>query len=106
MASVLEPMRIVDGGHQSLSRLAPHAGDRHHTLNLWVVFGELFESIFDRLHLHGQVVELREFQIEFTFPEFIRITISDRLAKTVDVLSSEAPCPFAGVDLDAAIGEQ
>lgn len=99
-------MQIVDRGNECFGSFATNAGDRHDTLNVWVLLGVGFELLLNGVHLPRQIIKLCEFKIQFALPELQVAALLKRLSEGVDPLSAEAPCTLAGIDLDALSDEQ
>ena len=81
MAAVCEAIWIVDAGHEDLSSARSNAGDRSDTLDTRIGLADGFKFLDDDIHLRGDCVELSEFVIEFTFPEFIGGAVGDWFAE-------------------------
>ena len=81
------------------------AGDRLDPGDARIVFADFFQLLFDFLQLFGQGIELCQFQIEFSFPEFFGRTFGQRFAELVDLLATAVPSRFAPFDADAVIDE-
>ena len=105
LATVLEAMWIIDTGHEDFSRPRPDTGNSANALDARVVFADRLELLDDDVHLHGQRIQLCQFQIQFTSPELIRIAIGKWLTIGVDAISPSMPSFIARVDRDAMIDE-
>ena len=81
LASVLEAVGIVDARNEDLGGTRSNAGDGSDTLDTWIIFADGFKLFDDDLQLRGSGIELREFIIEFAFPEFVRFAIGNWFAE-------------------------
>jgi hypothetical protein len=73
---------------------------------IYVFFGNHLQSAFDLGALFAERIELGEFDVELTLPEFFHRTVNQRLAIRVNQLPAGDPGSSASIDLDTTVGEQ
>ncbi len=64
LANVLEAMRIVNGRDQCLGGFTADSGDRHQTLRMRTLVGDLLQFLFDRFQLFRQSIQLSQLRIQ------------------------------------------
>ena len=72
MAPVLEAMGIVDTSDQDLGCSRPYAGNGSQSNNATILLSNLFELLDSPVELRGKRVELSQFEVEFSLPEFVQ----------------------------------
>ncbi len=105
MATVLKAVRIVDACNEDFGGSWSDAGDRLDSRNAWIFLADGFEFLGDHGNLRGKCIELREFDVKFTFPKIVCGAIDQWLADGVDTLASRVPSFIARVNRDAMIDE-
>ena len=81
LATVLEAMGIVNTCYQDLRRPRTDAGNGSQSNDARILLAKLFEFLDGPFELRGKRVELGQFEVEFSFPEFVRLAIDHRFAK-------------------------
>ena len=76
MTTVLETMRIVDVVHDRFGGDSANAVDGHHSLDMFVVFGNLVEPLFNRLEMALECFKLFKLQMQLASPKFFDATVS------------------------------
>ncbi len=105
LATVLEAVRIINAGYKNLGGTSANAGDRSKSYNARIVLTDRFKLLDDNFQLLVKRIQLRQFDIELSFPEFVRGALIKRLAKGVDSLATGVPSFLTGIDGDAMVDE-
>ncbi len=105
LATVFKAVRVVETRDEDFSGPWSDSGDRLDSLDAFVILADRFELFNDTTDLLGQRIEDGQFDVEFSFPKFVRSTVSHGFAKRVDVLTSGVPGFLARGDLDPVVDE-
>lgn len=105
LSSILKTMWIVNTGYEDLGGTRANARDRLKPHNARIFLAQFFKLLDDIIELLSQSIKLREFDIEFSFPEFVGCALGEWFAKRVDSLTTGVPSFLTGIDGDAMVDE-
>jgi len=105
LATIFEPMRIVDAGNENLCGAWADSGDCLDACDTRIILTDRFKFLDDTVKQFAERIQKREFNIELALPEFIGATLCQRFTERVDAGSAGVPGFLASVDGDPMIDE-
>lgn len=106
LSAGLKAVWVIETSDEDFGSSRSNAGDGSQSSNSIVMFADPFKLLDHCADLLGQRIEDGQLDIQFSFPEFIRLALGNRFTERVDVFTSGVPSLFATVDLNAMIDEQ
>jgi len=98
-------MRIVDAGYQDLCRSRANARDGLDAFDARIILADRLELFDHDIELSSKGIELCQFDIKLSLPEFVGLALYEWFSEGVDELAARMPSLFAGIDGDAVVDE-